>query len=212
MADTNSSNTTTSSAEMTTLTMDVPYLALAYKMSEATVQELVAAPTVETVQRFLRAAQTKAQECDKFKADVHRFVFRFMDLPTELRYKIYELYAQGIMEENISTAERNPATKTRKKNNRPRSEIIRQCILTITALIHTSREIRREALPACHEVASTLSKAAFDQMAATLYSMPASPTPLTPHEPQTMLSYQELNQRFREAQKVREVLERMLKK
>lgn len=130
MADKDINNRIISQAAATTVTTDLPYLAKAYGMPEDTVKEFLAAPTTEMVQQFLAVAQTIAQERDKLKTGAKEFIFRFMDLPAELRLKIYDLYFHA------------------------------RCLSSKLGLLHTSHIIRSEALPAAIKIAKILKETA----------------------------------------------------
>lgn len=153
MADKDTNEKATSHAETTTMTANLPYLAKAYGMPEDTVKEFLAAPTTEMVQQFLEVAQTIAQERDKLKTGAKEFIFRFMDLPAELRLRIYELVFQDALEQRLPIALKSSSLTSIQTRRRWTSKVER-CIAM--ELLHTSHIIRSEVLPAAIKIAKIL--------------------------------------------------------
>lgn len=154
MADRHTNDKTTSQAAVTTVTTDLPYLAAAYGLPEGTFKELLVAPSTELVQQFLVVAQTIAQERDKLKKNMHRWGFPLMDLPPELRLKIYELFFQDALEQTPPLPARfyTSGRVLMKKSN----AISQHRLTKVVELLDTSHAIRSEALPIAVKTAKTI--------------------------------------------------------
>lgn len=139
---------------------DVSRLATAYGQGEDEIQKLLKAPTAKLAKNFMAAALEKAQLCDQLELEKctnkDKNPFPFMDLPPELRLRIYELVVGDILEQNP------PEDFTQRlMGGRIYNRKAIYHLTMVNKVIHTSRTIRTEVLPVCTKVAEDASKVVY---------------------------------------------------
>lgn len=141
----------------------VDYMTVTYKMSEDEISLLRVAPTAELAQKFMACAFAKAKECEKLQAmllhckDKIGRPCQFMNLPPELRLKVYELVFADVLDKTPYNA------KCTKQNGTvdvflSRKEVLRRHLKTVLVLFHTNCAMRVEALPICIQLADAVRK------------------------------------------------------
>lgn len=175
---------------------DVSRLATAYGKGKDEIEKLLKAPTARLARQFMAAALTKAQLCDKLEAEngttKDKRPFPFMDLPPELRLRIYELVMGGILEQTPPEG-----FAPRQGEGRSLGDIAAHHLMMANEVIHTSRMSRLEALPVFIKVADDMMKAARKQAMAT-----------QPPDATTSKRHSQMFGHRRELKRVRDVLRR----